>query len=256
MPSSQQKTTEPKAAEATVPSKSEVPAQPAEGDVQLPEGVSERTTEQFDKLKAQNQELKQQLESQKGSPDEPILGAVQQPTTPLPEPQSVVDSFYNAETGEVDIQALRSFEQDLVKTKQELGSLKQTFQNERDAVQEEAAYEAHPDLKTNKDLRRKARAVYVDSMINPQDYGNKIISLKEATDLVKTSSDKAVEAAEKAGAQQALESLTPKEQAALEATGRSDKRQLTAEELEDLRRRTREGDPEAIMQRLKGIPFA
>ena len=72
--------------------------------------------------------------------------------------------------------------------------------------------------------------------------------------MVRGISSEAAEEAEKKGAKKAVEDLTPKEQASLEATGRSDQRSETVSSLEDLRQRSRRGDLEAVVERLKNIP--
>ena len=90
-------------------------------------------------------------------------------------------------------------------------------------------------------------------MVNPQDYNNKQLSYKEAADLAKGVSSKVIAEAEKVGATKAIEGLTPKEQASLEATGRSDRR-TEVSDLDTLKQNTRRGDLGSIVERLKGIP--
>ena len=78
-------------------------------------------------------------------------------------------------------------------------------------------------------------------------------NLKQAGDLLKTPSVTAVAEAKKEGAKEALEQLAPKEQASLDQVGSSNARTQTLENLEGLRRQSRRGNSDAIMERLKNL---
>lgn len=62
-----------------------------------------------------------------------------------------------------------------------------------------------------------------------------------------------VEQAKKEAASEAVEQLTPKEQASLEAAGNPGRRSQANSNLPDLQQRTRKGDLEAVMERIKNI---
>ena len=130
-----------------------------------------------------------------------------------------------------------------------------TVQQKEAERQEQEAYATYPELNPNsknvdKGFFRKTRAVLMDSIINPQDYGGKPLTLKQAADFVKKPEAAAAAQGEQAGVQKALSQLTPKEQASLEATGRSDRRSQTLP-TENLAERSREGDVNAVVERLK-----
>ena len=104
-------------------------------------------------------------------------------------------------------------------------------------------------------MNKRNRAFALDSMIHPEDYSGKPLSFKEAADLAKSNLPaKKVEEVRKEAAKAAIEQLTPKEQASLEAVGSPDRRSQVEQPLEDLRFRSRKGDQDAIVERLKGIP--
>ena len=244
MPSSEQKTAESEQTDSPAQS-NEVQTNVSEDkEMTLPEGTSERTAQQFEKLKETNRVLKEQLESQTIEPLSPFPSV---PQTPSKGP----DQYYDPDTGIIGIDYLRDLERDLQRTKQNV----QTIQAQSDQQQESEAYAKYPELKTDPKLRNLVQATVVQSMINPQAFGGKQLSLTEAAEYVKTPSNSDIKKAEQQGAKEAIESLTPKEQASLEATGRSDKRS-SAETQEALRQRTRRGDSSAIHERLKNIPMA
>ncbi|MBM4401858.1 MAG: hypothetical protein FJ044_01275 [Candidatus Cloacimonetes bacterium] len=248
MPSSETK--EPKkplegAAEETVGS--------VEGEEpKLPEGVRERTRQEFDKLQQRLREERQRREQleQKFASTQP-----QQPQYPQAT-QSTIDQFIDPMTGEVNVRGLN---QAIAQTQQRAVRAEQMVQRYIEEQQSREAYVAYPQLNPDAenfdgDLHRRTRAFLLDSMMNPKDYGDKQLSFKEAAELASRGLEKAVAKAEEAGAKKALEQLTPKEQASLEAEGRSDRRKEAMADLQKLREKSRRGDLEAIVQRLKKVP--
>ncbi len=255
--------------EAPMPSAEQTTAKPTEGtpvdapkevttsqeevnatdDLELPEGTSERTREQFDKLKTQLREERSRKTNVQNVFEQ--LRPAQPAVT-----QEQINSFVDPVTGQVDINGLNTL---IYSTHQRAARAEQTVQGWIEGQQEKEAYTSHPDLDPNnlksfnRTLFNKTRAVLMDSMLNPQDYNGKPLTVKEAGDLAKGVTSQAIDAAEKAGAQKAIESLTPKEQASLEATGRSDRRNDVGD-YDQLRQKTRKGDSQAIMERLRNIP--
>ena len=244
MPSSKQKTPEPTNQEQEAPATVTKPE--AEGEA-LPEGTKERTTQQFEKLQKQLQEeRKQRMEL------ETLVSSGKQ----TPDPKG--NEFYDPGTGMVDAGKLKQNIDLAQQTAQRAEAAVKNQQQMDERRQEVDAHEAYPQLnpdadpKTfNGDFYRKTRAVLTDSMVYPEQYGGRKLTLKEAADMVGGNTPKAVADAKELGAKEAVESLTPKEQASLEATGRSDRRGDLNSNLEDLQTRSRKGDLEAIVQRLK-----
>lgn len=217
---------------------------------QLPEGVKERTSKEFDKLRTQLS-----AERQKRLQYEALFNRIDQ-NAPQPA-QSGKDPIFDPETGDVDTQQLV---QRLQLAEQRAARAEATTRQSAQEQQEREAYSAYPELNPSSDkfdpsLHRITRAILTDSMMNPGDYGEKILSFKEAGDMAKQMSPKQLEEAEKKGATEALEKLAPKEQAALEASGRSDRRQDVSN-MQNLQEATRRNDLGAIMERLKNIPPA
>lgn len=206
------------AEEAPQPEKvEEAKPEESESDYQLPEEAKERTKEQFDKLKQANKKLKEQLEEKKV-----VEKPVYKPQYQIPR--------QGVDQGSLAWEKLQQME-------------------------ERQTYEKYPALNPNEEgfnqeLSKEVEARLLHSYVNPQKYGGRELSFLEAADLVKNRDGKNVEKAKKDGAKTALEELTPKEQASLEATGRSDRRSSTTN-LGDLQQKSREGDNVAIMKRLQ-----
>jgi len=221
-------------------------------ELELPEGVQERTKEQFEKLKTELRSAKEKLgKLETQTPKETILEPFR--AKPATQPQSLIDQAYDPNTGVIDINALKQMEESLNKTRTELEQMKYQTQTEKDVLLENEAYAVYPELKTDRDFYDRTQALLLHSIVNPDRYGGKSLTPKEAAERVKAPFAKVVEAAEKTGAQKALEQLTPKEQAGLEAIGRSDRRSTSAD-LATLSYQTRKGNIEAIVERLRNIP--
>lgn len=259
MPSSDQQAADSVKSDVAAPSEEVSTQVKADDELQLPEGAPERTREEFDKLKQRNKRLKEELERKKRT--ESVFDSMR----PQPEPAAPpavspeVEQFIDPQTGYVDVGRLN---QAMTQQRQEIAATRQQIQQYVEAEQEREAYKTYPELnpkvadKFDDAFYRRTRAVLMDSMVNPQDYGNRALTLKEAADEAKGSTGKVVEKAKKEGAKEAMEKLTPKEQASLEATGRSDRRAKveTGSSSEDLSVRTRYGDKAAIAERLSKIP--
>jgi prolyl oligopeptidase PreP (S9A serine peptidase family) len=207
-------------------------------DATLPEGVKERTTLEFEKLKTQLREEKEKrMRAERINQLYP--NANQTPFSNPAEPTYQTDADRISRAEQMAQQAyLQS----------------QRVMKENDAKQESEAYQAHPELDPNKkefdEDYQRAVIGYLASIMAE----GKSMSLKEAASKVKSFSKSDLKKAQEQGVTQAIESLTPKEQASLEATGRSDRR-VQIGGLEELRQRSRKGDSAAILKRLKNIPI-
>lgn len=254
MPSSEQTTTEVQPSQTAAVDESQVSAGTERTEVQeensleLPEGASDRTREQFDKLKTQLRDerakrVNTQSVFEQLRPSQPAMT------------QAQINQFVDPMTGNVDVNGLN---QAIYSAQQRATNAEQTVQRWIEDQQTKEAFSAHSELNPqnsnfDRSLHNKTRALLLDSMVNPQDYNNKQLSYKEAADLAKGVSSKVIAEAEKVGATKAIEGLTPKEQASLEATGRSDRR-TEVSDLDTLKQNTRRGDLGSIVERLKGIP--
>jgi len=231
-----------------VPEKKEE-AKSLEGQGQgLPEGTTDRTKEQFEKLTASNKQLKAQLDKLQAEI------ATQSPSVGYNVPQPKAAEFVDPATGEVDIDKLNKGLAEAVSQAQQA---RQEVRRMKEEAQEKEAYSTYPQLKPNakgfdKELYQKTRALLLDSMINPQDYGGRTLTMKEAADKASGVSQTIVNKAKAEGAEDAIGQLTPKEQASLEATGRSDRRKSVGD-LAGLQKRTRLGDLDAIVARMSNL---
>lgn len=206
-------------------------------ELKLPAGVSERTAEQFEKLKTQLAELKAQQSSK------------------APKQQSQVAPLYDPTTGYVDVNELEGLRQVAIDAQTQIAELKAEREKEQEEAQTKEVLSTYPELDPeskgyNRDFYKATRAVLLDSRYNPDDYGGKSLTYKQAADIAKSMNSNAISEAEKVGAEKALTRLSPKEQASLEATGRSDKRVNVTDDAE-LVEQTRKGNLDAIIARMK-----
>lgn len=248
MPSSKQ--TPPEKAEAGPQGEGQAEAakEAVEGEGTLPKGVKERTANEFEKLR---QELR--AEKERRARVERMMQSINR--TPLPQQQPFQPDYYDPETGEVDVNRLEGrIGGAEAQARQALQTAQRIIDSE-DKKQEKAAYKAHPQLDPNTDSFNEDFQRAVIGYLASEYREGKATTLKQAADRVKSFSKADLKKAEEAGAVQARESLTPKEQATMEATGRSDRRSQTGTELETLRQQTRRGDARAIQERLKNIPI-
>jgi len=254
MPDAEQKTADPEVPQAASP-QGEGQQETKGKEAKLPEGVKERTTKEFQKLRKQlAEERSKRVKAEKVFTD---LGQIPQPVDQAqPQQQPTVPSYFNPETGEIDVSRL---EQQNIQLRNQVAQLGQQVQGITDAEQykqEQEAYAAYPELDPNRDEFNQTFHNAVSGYLTNTLLKGDRVTFKTAADNIAGLSKKEVKKAEKAGADKALEQLTPKEQASLEAAGRSDKRKASPEELEELRRRTRQSSNskdslDAIVTRLR-----
>lgn len=225
MPSSEE-TTETEALEEAGESES---TSQDDGVGELPEGTKPRTTEQFEKLKAQLAEKTARLSRYER----------QQAMGILP-PQD--------KAGQDPVQALQQKVAYL--ESQVTGYVKQSEEQ-----QEQEAYASFPELNPKSGAFDNDFQEQVISYMATQFAKGQAPTIKEAAQKLVAIAEKRAKRAEKEGAKKALEQLSPKEQASLEATGRSDRR-MPSVDFADLRDKTRMGGlagRDAAFERLQKI---
>lgn len=220
----------------------------------LPDEASERTKSRFDTLTTELREERQKREALEKA------FSTLKPKETSREPDAPI---YDPDTGLLNEQALNTVqlraqqaEEQAHKTQAELQQLLEDRKKEVQLKEDQEAYTAHPELnpeaKTfNKDLRDVTASLMLRSMLHPEEFEGKQLSHKQAGDRAKDLISKISGNVREEAAREAIEQLSPKEQAALEAAG-SQVRQNTGD-LESLKRRTRSGDVSAIVERLKGV---
>lgn len=225
---------------------------PKAEDTALPESAAERTRREFDKLKEQLRQERTRREY--------VESVFQSMQPKQPEPQ--ITPIIDPDTGLPREDVLTDIQRRALEAEQRAKNAESQVQSYLQEQENRATYAVYPELDPqgptfNKDLHRRTRSFILDSMLNPDDYGGKQLSFKEAADLAKGVDTKAITAAKQAGAQQAIEQLSPKEQAALEAVGNPSRRAEALSNLEELRRRSRQPGDEgtlAVIERLKALP--
>src|SRR3990167_3608248 len=270
----------PKVGEATQPQQPsqgqpEAVAAPEKTQTDLPTGVKERTTEQFEKLKEHNKRLYEanqllQQEATRKSQMEQQFSPIQQ-TQQAQQPK--VEDYIETDpmTGERLVnteklnKAIDNANQRASRAETAVQSYIQQQQYLEEKKQTEEAFKAYPNLDPkntesfDSELTRKTRAFLLDSMMNPAEYQGRPLTFKEAADLAQsemkqgTVSEKKEAKAEEKETQKNLEN---KEQATLSAQGVSSSATEGPNpdlELTDLQLRSRKGDTWAIAQRLATV---
>ena len=213
-------------------------------EAELSEGVSDRTKEQFNKLKEANKALKEQLDRK--AEVEPIFESMR-PKTDSGLTQGQLD-----QVTDIDQNGNKFIDEQKLDT-----LLTQSTQRANDAVaqvnrfiedqQTREAFTVIPQLNPkdstfDPELHKATRAFLLDSMVTPQDYNGKTLTYLEAGELAMKATRAEIAKVEKeANAQQ-----TAKEQGSLEAIGRSDRRSRINTSEDELRQRIREGDEDAL----------
>lgn len=214
-------------------------------ELTLPQDVKGRTAEQFEKLKEQlRDERLRREEAERYLTQQQYVAPQQSP-------------IYDPDTGYVDVNELETLREKAARAEKLAAQADKKLEKFVIQQQEAEAYASYPELNTkskdyDKGFANMARALITDSIINPKDHGGEL-TLKQAADRLKGVSAKVIEAERQNAKVEAVEQLTPKEQASLEATGRSDRRGEVDFNYNDLRNATRRGDKEAVIARLRSL---
>lgn len=240
---------------APMPSAQEqkTPETPVEQKTQdgLPETASDRTKGEFEKLQLQLREER--------SARERIENAYTQLMQPKPsEPKPIVDPV----TGLIDERELNTLQKEAREAREEARKAREEVTTYRQQGEYAKAYQKYdwtnPESK-NFDQKRSdlAAAIALASMVEPKRYGGKQLDLEGAANFVEGLTSAQVAKVKEEAAQQAIEQLSPKEQAALEATGSSGRREPdSAIDYDTVRDVTRHGGNDglvATMARLRAL---
>lgn len=236
MPSVEQTESPKVASEEVVTEKSVTEPSKAQEGFELPEEVSRRTREQFNKLRDQLAYYKNREKDTMST-----TGV----TTPL----------YDLDTGLINPLGLDSLSQTARLAEERAIQAESKLNRYLDSIQEKEAYTEFPELDPgsrsfNKELHKAVRGYITDSMVNPMDYGGRELTMVEAARVLTGLGSKRIEAVKKEAAKEVIERLTPKEEASLEARGRSDRAPIDDV---DIRERSRSGDRLAVIERLKKL---
>ena len=241
--------------------------------------VSDRTTEQFEKLKESNQKLFEanrllQGELTRRARSEQTFAPIQQiPQETIPAPE--IEQFVKEDpaTGEkyVDEVKLSAALAESNKKATRAETAVQNYIRQQNVLEEEKqtaeAYSAHPEINPSSqsfdaNLSRFTSALLLHSMMNPQEYGGRTLTFKEAVDEAKKASPQQAQAKTAALEKETKEVMENKQQATAGATGVSGAvaQQIQGppqDELEALRFQTRFGTGDdqtwAVARRLQQV---
>lgn len=211
----------------------------------LPVDSKERTRNEFEKLKIELRE-----ERSKREQVESAYQAMFQPRKQEPVETPLVDPV----TGLIDERGLTALQKEAKEARLEAQKAREEITTYRQQGEYQKAYQKYewtnPQSKSFDEKRSNlAAAIALASMVDPKRYGGKQLDLEGAASFVEGLTQKQVEAVKQEAAQQAIEQLSPKEQAALEATGSSGRRGESdnALDYEAVRVATRRGGNESIV---------
>lgn len=241
----------------------------SDADLELPAEVSERTRQQFEKLKEENRKLKSQVGgSQYGKS---VFDSFRQPQVPQPVPaaenfqflnqkqvDTIADQFVDSD-GNVDINGLNKALHDAdvraKKAEERVMSVEDRLMRLEETRQAREAHAAHPELdpsSSNFDpsffelVRDRAlRNMYEGKQEELIDIASTIKKMYNKVDTTK---------AKQEAVKQYQESLAKKSSGAPVESGKGAERQTTGT-LDELRQRTRGGDISAIKARLKALGY-
>lgn len=215
-------------------------------DEAISDGVSDDIPEDIEKQRKAFQEMRQEIKRLK---EEKTVREKSESVFDQFKPQAQtpdVSQFADPITGNVDWNAYQQADSQRVRAEAQ--------QAARDEVDEYRAREKHPELFNDPEVEKEIAAQWFF-----EKYQGQRTSITEIADRVAKRYSKAVTKAEKIGADKALDEVSEKEKAAMEATSQTSEpaRQATASaDLDSLREQSRFGDEDAIAARLKSIPWA
>lgn len=220
----------------------------------LPEEVKERTKSEFEKLRNDLREERSRREQ--------IEAAFQAQLQPKKTEQTEVP-IVDPTTGLIDERALTALQKEAREARQEAAKAREEFTTFKQRGEYEKAYQKYdwtnPQSKNFDEKRSNlAAAIALASMVEPKKYGGKQLDLEGAASFVEGLTSKEIAQVREQAATEAIEKLSPKEQAALEATGSSGRRSEAdaALDYESVRVATRKGGNESIvatMARLRAL---
>lgn len=168
----------------------------------------------------------------------------------LPAGNSVDVNNYTDEYGSVNWNAYNAAVNNHI---QQVASVQAT-QAVQEQLDEQNARSKHPELFEDQDTEQEIADRWVAAKLRGEQ-----VSITDIAERIAKRNSKDVSKAEKRGAEKILQEVTPKEQAGLSApsqTSQGARQTQSDEEHELLSERTRVGDEDAIVARLRNIPWA
>lgn len=217
--------------------------------------VPEDVEEQRRAFQEQRQEIKRlKAEVQNRTRGESAFSAFKQQTPPVSGPQTVnILDYQDPITGETNWQAYNQ------QVNNALNQVKQSATYEaKEAVKEELdeanARSKYPELFEDREVEQEIADRWIAAKIRGENP-----TITDIAERVSKRFSKTISKAEKIGAEKILNEVSEKEQASLTVSGQTSqpaKQAASAEQLEELSRKSRFGDDDAIAARMSKIPWA
>ena len=237
---------------AEQPEQSQESAQKTEG---LPEDAKERTKKVVQDALSEAKTYKTQLQEERARREyfEQLFSQMQT-KQPKPEEQP---KFVDPLTGlpnEEEIAKVAKTSQEALKLAQETRERSEQYLRDQE---NKRLFAAHPELDKqsnpegfNQELHNLTSSLLVDNMLHPENYQGKTLDPVDAAAKAKKMLGINIEQIKKQAANEAIEQLTPKEQASLDAVG-SPSRRSNTDNLDDLLLRSRGNSEEARLARIE-----
>ena len=216
--------------------------------VGLPEESSERTKQQFEKLKEDLRREREEKEYYRGV-------ASSFSVTPNQTPEAKETSFIDPDTGLIKEQVLTEAQKAAIEARDTAKRTEQTVQDYMQEQENKSTFQKFPSLNPDskefdKEFHVLTRQIALDSMVNPQDYSNKQLSFIEAAERAHSRLGKTIDSGKKEAVNEAVEAISQKESASLSVGAQSSRSQQAADDLETLQYRSRRGDENALAERI------
>lgn len=204
----------------------------------LPVEVKERTRQEFEKLKSELRDERARREYM-----EQVYNSLQPKAN-----EPVETPIYDPDTGLLDEQVLTDMQRRTKEAEQRAQKAESSVNSYLEAQEKREVFTKHPDADPNaeqfdKNMSDVASSLIFRSMVHPEEFGNKQLSFMEGIERAKSmiNPNKDVKQTEL------------KEQASLENTGSSGRRTQVESDLQELQRKSRRGDKDAILERIKRL---
>lgn len=208
---------EPEVAETS--EKTEKTPEPEVKEAPLPEQTPE-ANRAFADMRRQRDEALAEVDNFRRQAEPETAGVI--PESPPPGGYIDPSAFVDPQTQEIDLPSYtRALEATtLTRASAIAGQRIEEFKQEQDA------YSVYPELNPksenfDSELYKATRGVLLDSMLRPNEYKGKPLSLREAAQKVKSFGKTELEEAKAEGAKEAVAQIAKKEEISLEATGNS-----------------------------------
>lgn len=223
---------------------------------QLPEGVSERTKLEFEKLKEANRLLAEQVKAQKQPETRQSVfdqfKPLAQPAAPVVAPQAPLETEDGYIDGSVLTQRMALLEEQARRAQEEARRAQEEIANFQLTAQQKAVFAKYPELDPSSDrfdpamTKRVSNEIFGQlSTVGREDYmsaADSVFSLFKPTETPQQIEEqkKVIQAKEQINANPATQASSQSQQG-------------TSQNLEELREATRKGDPRALEARLKAL---